>query len=482
MNFLAGSLAAYACISWISGAPVYAQANKSSGTTEKANAYKRAKELLGPDLYVVYRISERIIVANNLKRPIRVAVRSGIDSSGACEAVLGTKSDTLKCQALGLLPNIDRATNFDLWAAQVVSTMSGSPNAAAMSKSGTLYVNTAMLKEISGKPDQLACVIGHELAHITQNHGEEAQKKQTEYDNIAAEKISSAAQNAQKAQRSGQMWMAVLAGVSSGLSGNNSAIYNTQMQIAMSNMSAEIAAPQVAQAALQFSPNVGNAINSLQGLNASYIKRTWRDVETYLRDSALSMAGFSRKQEYEADLLGLEYITTAGFNPNDCIKLWTETMPHDKDKLIEKLLPKGVKDPALEPMVTAENAVPQAKSKSASRGSACFGKTRRDCDEDNSNEETTEAGKVSPEAMQSLASHPDHLSRAKALSNHMDMGKRNQLVTKGTAALKTTFIRDWNYDKQSESVVISSEFVQPKLAGSQQVGTSGIDVDKQLGF
>lgn len=459
---------------------------KPAQNPEKAAAYKKAKETLSPDLYVVYRIADRIAQANNIQRPIRVAVRSGLDNSGACESILGISSQSAKCQAYGLLPNIDKATSFELWAAQVVSTMNGNPNAAAMSEAGTLYVNTAMLKEVSGKPDQLACIIGHEMAHITQNHGEEAKKKQAEYDLVAADKISSAAQNAQKAQRNGQMWMAVLAGVSSGLSGNNSALYNTQMQIALSNISAEMTAPQIAQAALQYSPNIGAAINNLQGLNSSYVKRTWQDVEAYLRDSALSMAGHSRKQEYEADLLGLEYITAAGFNPEECIKLWAETMPHDKDRLIAKLLPKGIQDPGLAGSTQNVSSSTTTSPDKAALSSGCAGSSERVCrnnDQQDSQEETAAKDKPSPEAMQALmASHPDHLSRAKALESHLDTKKKNQLANKGTSALKNALIRNWNYDKQSESVTIMVEMVQPKQAGSQQAGTSGIDVDKKLGF
>ena len=36
----------------------------------KSAAYKRAKKIMNPDLYLTYRITERIVEANDIKRPI----------------------------------------------------------------------------------------------------------------------------------------------------------------------------------------------------------------------------------------------------------------------------------------------------------------------------------------------------------------------------------------------------------------------------
>lgn len=124
---------------------------------------------MSPDLYLVYRVADRIITTNNIMRPIRVAVRNNVD----CTGTLGLDPRSAKCHAIQLLPQIDKATNFDIWAAQVAGTMSGSANASAYSNAGTIFLNTAMLKELTGKIDQVACVVAHELAHVTQNHGEE---------------------------------------------------------------------------------------------------------------------------------------------------------------------------------------------------------------------------------------------------------------------------------------------------------------------
>ena len=150
----------------------------------KSAAYKRTKKLLKPDLYLIYRITERILEANNIKRPIRIAVRKGVNCSGT------SGLSKMQCSANALLPDIDQSTNFDIWASQVINTMSVQANAFASSDSGVLLVNKALLKELMGRPEQLACVISHELAHITQNHNDEKRKARMKYDSIAATRIS----------------------------------------------------------------------------------------------------------------------------------------------------------------------------------------------------------------------------------------------------------------------------------------------------
>ena len=46
---------------------------------KRAEAYKEAKSVMSPDLYLVYRVADRIITTNEIKRPIRVAVRNNVD-------------------------------------------------------------------------------------------------------------------------------------------------------------------------------------------------------------------------------------------------------------------------------------------------------------------------------------------------------------------------------------------------------------------
>lgn len=454
-----------------------------ANTAEREKAYQRAKDTMTPDLYLIYRISERIATANRLKRPIRVAVRRGLE----CEASLGISQESAKCQALSLLPDVDKATNFDIWAAQVVGTMKGNPNAFASSDAGTIFVNIPMLKELAGKPHQLACVVGHELAHVTQNHQEEKRKVAEAADGVAASKIAQAVKRAHGAQNAERTFALIMSGVAAGLSGNNSSLYQTQYAIALENMSAQLQAPAIAQEALKYSPQIAESINGMQGLSASYIKRTVPDIHNYLRDATLSKMGFSRSQEYEADLLGLEYVVAAGFNGKDCEKFWSETSPHDQDKLIARLLPAGVSDPGLAPdNVSVEgqlNAIALAKA-AKDKANSCRG-TAIECQQQRQQaSKGRESDQVPPEVLKQLMrSHPSDPDRAKALANHASQTSlMNKLSSSGKSALASTYIRNWSYDAQSETVVIHEQMVNPKEAGLAKTGTSGIDIDKMLGF
>ena len=91
--------------------------------------------------------------------------------------------------------------------------------------------------------------------------------------------------------------------------------------------------------------------------------------------------------------------------------------------------------------------------------------------------------KVSDDVLQSLKSHPDGMSRAAAIDSHIrQKAKLANLARKGKLNLNTVFVRNWSYDEQSESVVISDSFVDPKSAGDKDTGITGIDVDKSLDF
>ena len=79
--------------------------------------------------------------------------------------------------------------------------------------------------------------------------------------------------------------------------------------------------------------------------------------------------------------------------------------------------------------------------------------------------------------------HPSKLSRAAAIKAHIAQNINvNDLAAKGKSRLNSIFIRNWSYDEDSESVVISDSFTSPENAGSESNGITGIDVDASLGF
>ena len=71
--------------------------------------------------------------------------------------------------------------------------------------------------------------------------------------------------------------------------------------------------------------------------------------------------------------------------------------------------------------------------------------------------------------------------RAKNIAEHIDNkrlfedfranGKKNKLEDK---------MRDWSYDKDSDSLVISDIEKDPKFIGLEQTGSTGINIDEFL--
>ncbi len=433
---------------------------------------------MDPDLYLVYRLGDRILTSNGINRPVRFAVRRGVE----CEASFGAlKSETIECQMAQFLPDIDKATNFDIWASQVVSTMSGNPNAMATSTAGTLIVNIPMLKELMGKPAQLACVLGHELAHITQNHSEEKLKKRAEYEFIAAQKISERVDSIQRAQSSSRGFAMFMGGLSAGLSGNSSSLNSIQNRIALENISSQIASPQIVSHAMKFSPEVGTAINKMQGLSPANIKKANVHINHYLRDAEIALKAFSRAHEYEADLLGVEYVAKAGFNPESCIKMWTETMPHGTDKIVARLLPEGTEDPGhKEPTVFINKEKQMDEEPVRANCAGLRGPEKNKCKR-KKRKAKVDSANVPEEVLELLRTHPSDRRRAKALKIHVKTpGLIKRLSAEGKQLRNTKLLRDWSYDKESDSVIISSNLIDPKKVGLEQTGTTGIDVDSFL--
>ena len=451
------------------------------GNTKSA-AYKRAKKIMNPDLYLTYRITERILEANNIKRPIRVAVRKGSDCSGS----LGIDPNSSKCWSAQVLPDIDKITNFDIWASQVINTMTGNANAFANSDSGFLFVNKALLKELMGRPEQLACIIAHELAHITQNHTEEKRKARFKYDSIAASRISERIVKLKNSQAGAYFMAAVLAGVSDGYSGTNTSVNQLSNQIAFNNLASQMLAPQITEKAMEYSPVIAESINQMQGLSPQYVNKGFSYIDGYLRDSALSLTAFGRGLEYEADLLGTQYAATAGFSEKACLKLWTETMPHDTDKIVARLLPQGVPDPGKKKPEIFINKEEKPDLEKKYKGhpkcsSGEWGERHPKCRAIAKTKTKINEKKISEETLEILSTHPSDERRAKAISEHIENKELfNEFRANGKKNKLKNTMRDWSYDKESDSLVISDIEKDPKLIGLEETGTSGIDIDQFL--
>ena len=162
------------------------------------------------------------------------------------------------------MPDIDKITNFDIWASQVVNTMTGNANAFANSDSGFLFLNKALLKNVMGRPEQLACIISHELAHITQNHTEEKRKARFKYDSIAASRISERIVKLRKRQQGNNFMAAMIAGISDSYTGTNTSVNQLSNRIALNNLASQMLAPKIIEKDMKYKPLISKSINKIQ--------------------------------------------------------------------------------------------------------------------------------------------------------------------------------------------------------------------------
>lgn len=293
--------------------------SKSKKPTDR---YAEAKSELPEDLYPLYRMLERIMQTNKITEPIGITVRSS--SPEDCYAITGNKQ---LCNVIGDMPDVAPKDSVYAWAIQVVSSTNSDPNASADSTTNLIRMQKSLLNGLSGKPAALACVVAHEVAHLTLKHTKQKVIKGAELDGVASEKISSAINNAKKAQKSQQLWAAIAMGLNAGAGTYQGALSNYQLATAMESDSAEGAQAfryfmnQYNSVLQARAPKTMGALESLDGLGAKLIKRTKVDIDQYLDEYRKELMAYSRELESEADAKGVYYLANAGINPNECLEV-----------------------------------------------------------------------------------------------------------------------------------------------------------------
>lgn len=288
--------------------PAFAQSKQK----QQIDRYAEARKELPEDLYPVYRMLERIIQTNKTENAVGITVRS--TSPEECFAMTGNKE---LCAIVGDLPDVQAKDSMIAWAIQVVSSTNSLPNASADGGS-LIRMGKSLVNGLSSKPEAIACVVAHELAHIKEDHIKKISIKGNELDEKTSTRISSAVKNAHNAQKSSQTWAAIAMGLNAMSSGLNAGMGNYAManQANMNNqylalsLQAESAAGageyaryiSANYATLQSNaPRSLESMKGLEGLGASYVKRTKKDIDQYLNEHRVELMGFSREQEKEAD-------------------------------------------------------------------------------------------------------------------------------------------------------------------------------------
>jgi len=306
--------------------PAFAQSKQK----QQIDRYAEARKELPEDLYPVYRMLERIIQTNKTENAVGITVRS--TSPEECFAMTGNKE---LCAIVGDLPDVQAKDSMVAWAIQVVSSTNSLPNASADGGS-LIRMGKSLVNGLSSKPEAIACVVAHELAHIKEDHIKKISIKGNELDEKTSTKIASAVKNAHNAQKSSQTWAAIAMGLNAMSSGLNAGMGNYAManQANMNNqylalsLQAESAAGageyaryiSANYATLQSNaPRALESMKGLEGLGVSYVKRTKKDIDQYLNEHRVELMGFSREQESEADKKAIEYVAKAGIDPKSCL-------------------------------------------------------------------------------------------------------------------------------------------------------------------
>lgn len=331
------SHAAALIVPFIVGVTTFAAPQKST------DRYSEAKKEMPEDIYPVYRMLERIMQTNKMQKTVGITVRSTTPEE--CFAMTGNKQ---LCAVVGDLPDVEPRDSMVAWAIQVVSSNRSFPNASA-DGGGLIRMGKSLLNALSDKPAAAACVVAHELAHVNLDHLKKISTKGSELDAMASTKIASAVKNAHAAQRSAQTWAAIAMGLNAFSSGLNAGMGNYALanQAAMNNQylalslqaESSMGANEYARyisanySTLQSSaPRSLAAMEGLNGLGASYVKRTKKDIDQYLNEYRLELMGFSREQELEADTVAVEYIAKAGINPEACLDVMDVIHRNTNDK------------------------------------------------------------------------------------------------------------------------------------------------------
>ncbi|CAD5976860.1 Peptidase M48 Ste24p [Planktothrix tepida] len=213
--------------------------------------YKQAKEELSEDVYVIYRVVDRIARANGLDNtPWRVGI-------------------------------VDEY-NINAFATEV----------------NLIAIYTGILDQLAGDSSAIACVIGHEMAHHVKRHialgpAEEAALKER-IQKEAEEQVLAEIQDAKSDATGTSVGGAVLQTVGGFLGGWG-----------------------------RTAGNVGNS--ALQGASRQRLAQAEERVKEIVQEKTTELeqklAENNRKQEFEADEVGYQYIAKAGFDAEGCIRV-----------------------------------------------------------------------------------------------------------------------------------------------------------------
>jgi predicted Zn-dependent protease len=196
-----------------------------------------------------------------------------------------------------IVERIARANNLDRTPWRIVAIQEYNVNAFARDIN-LIALYTGLMDQLAGDASGIACVVGHEMAHHVNRHiamGEsETAALIEQYRQEAEIAVKKEAESAQSEATGAAVGGALLQGIGNIFGGWGSV--------------------------------AGNATGSALGATAQQRleegqKRIEQIVAKKRQELEQKVAENNRKQEFEADKFGYQYITRAGFNPEGCLRM-----------------------------------------------------------------------------------------------------------------------------------------------------------------
>jgi len=158
-----------------------------------------------------------------------------------------------------------------------------------------------LLQQLSGDVAGMACVIGHEMAHHTKDHGPTRREIGSRVDALQRQALEEAKAEIESAEREAKkkrgILGAVLGGAATILGGNGS---EARLGVIGTGVANEV---------------LGNMNESQKAAAQQRAAEIYQENIASLNDQYYAVI---RDQESEADTLGFEYVVRAGFDPKGC--------------------------------------------------------------------------------------------------------------------------------------------------------------------
>lgn len=296
-----------------------------------SDRYIKQKQEMSEYIYPLYRMLERFMQTTKFSQGISITSRA----IGRCS------EDDKACEYASNLPQVSKQDNLLIWALQTINDIWGGNQAYASSSNNLIVISRSIQNNLTSNTKGLACVVAHEAAHIEKNHSKQQRQHAAGLDKIASQKIDSAVANAYKAKKGQEFWADFAYNLNTSIAeqqysqGNYASAWqshasaqNLRNQIAADLEAGSLSAQTYANFISEHlgrlgvsAPKTISSMQSMQGLPINLVERTIKDVRDYVVDFAVEIKKMSRDHEKEADRLAVQYMASAGLNPESCIEV-----------------------------------------------------------------------------------------------------------------------------------------------------------------